>query len=200
MYISTFHVYGTETGNIDEQSPLRPKTEYGLNHYLAEEYVKMFVRNNPIKGIIIRPTNIYGVPNDLETFNRWSLIPYSFCREIVDTNSITLRSDGSQMRNFVSAKTVARIIIESLKLDGPYNIVNASGADNYSVREFSKKVIGIYEMVTGKKAKLLAPKLTDKKIAQFLTVESKSSQGGESFLDDYLFEFINTLVGSKSER
>ena len=125
IYISTFHVYGKESGFFSTKEICNPINDYGLTHYLSEEVIRNTLRGSSINALILRPTNIYGVPIDLKSFNRWSLAPFAFIKESLERGSITLRSSGNQLRNFVHIDQV----IGSLPGDSDFEIRNVYGED-----------------------------------------------------------------------
>ncbi len=133
VYISTFHVYGRSGGAISNDTACEPKNDYGLTHYLSEVIVRTLGLTFGIKTLIVRPTNIYGLPVDIVSFKRWSLVPFSFVRSAVLDGSIKILSSGMQSRNFVSVEDVVR----STELVGRVSIVNAYGLDTLSIRNFA---------------------------------------------------------------
>ena len=139
VYISTFHVYGQSSGCIDEHQMTMPINDYGLTHLLSEEIVIKFAKVNQLIPLIIRPTNVYGVPVDIHAFNRWSLIPFAFVRSAVCEGKIELISSGYQMRNFVDITDV----VKTTELVGQCLLVNAAGRDNLSVRAFALAITNV---------------------------------------------------------
>lgn len=59
LFLSSMSVYGIETGVIDKDSPLKPKSNYGKSKLQAEELIKP-LESNEFKLAIIRPPIIYG--------------------------------------------------------------------------------------------------------------------------------------------
>lgn len=107
LFFSTLQVYGTELeGRIDESTPVRPETPYALNHWLGEEVCRMYARNNKIDIALLRPSNVYGIP-DVSTVERDTLVPMCFVRDAITAGRLSLRSSGLQRRNFVSTDEVA---------------------------------------------------------------------------------------------
>ena len=133
VYISTFHVYGVDRGVVNEATNCVPKNDYGLTHYLSEKIVRFAALNKKIKCLIVRPTNIYGIPADIEKFNRWTLVPFAFIKSAKERGVIKLNTSGLQYRNFVSLKTVA----DATTVVGVHDIVNSSGSNSLTIREFA---------------------------------------------------------------
>lgn len=155
IYFSTFQVYGVDYGNIDEQSNLNCKNDYSLTHYFAEEQVRFFSRNNNIKYLILRPTNIYGAA--INSFiDRNSLVPNCFCKDAITNSEIILQSSGKQYRNFISLKEVSESL-HSMLLDFTNyenKILNLASDFTLSIHEVSKIVKNVYEEIFKKKCSL----------------------------------------------
>ena len=139
VYISTFHVYGQAYGRIDEHHITMPVNDYGLTHLLSEEIVIKFAKANKLTPLIVRPTNIFGLPVDIRSFNRWSLVPFSFVYSGVTEGQITLNTSGQQMRNFVDVIDV----VKTTELSGRCLVVNAAGEKNLTVRQFAFEVASV---------------------------------------------------------
>ncbi|WP_145578375.1 NAD-dependent epimerase/dehydratase family protein [Yersinia mollaretii] len=131
-YCSTFHVIGQTTGQIVPHVLLKPKNDYGLTHLLSEQILESLCPNEGIQVNIVRPTNIYGVPLSIKSFDRWSLIPFSFVRQAVTKGKILLKTNGNQQRNFVDINNV----IASLMFFGSRK-VNVIGYNTLSIRDFA---------------------------------------------------------------
>lgn len=59
IFFSTMNVFGVSTGNIDKNTPLKPKSYYGKSKLKAEKEL-LKLQNNKFKIVIIRPPMIYG--------------------------------------------------------------------------------------------------------------------------------------------
>ena len=86
VYLSTFHVFGNPQGIIDESTVPCPLNDYGLSHLQAEQYVQMYNKAKKVKGLVVRPSNFFGIPANLQACDRWTLIPLAFCRVTVYSN------------------------------------------------------------------------------------------------------------------
>ncbi len=146
IVFSTFQVYGTElSGYIDETTPPNPLNDYGLNHLVAEEYADMATRQGKVQAVSLRPANVYGrfvVP----TVNRWTLVPGCFCKEAYETDRITLRSSGLQMRNFVSLENIAQacdVIINHYPHQ--YEVFNIASSQNATILSVAQQVSQLFE-------------------------------------------------------
>lgn len=141
IYLSTLQVYGTELqGHVDECTPVRCETPYGLNHYLGEEVCRLAAHSHGIDVVALRPSNVYGVPS-VSTVSRSTLVPMCFVRDALATGRVELRSSGLQLRNFVSTDELAEIIAALLdKFPKGYNVINAVSA-------WHARIVDIAQMV-----------------------------------------------------
>lgn len=145
IVFSTLQVYGTELiGDIDETSPLHFQNDYGLNHLYAELMAEMYTRQQKIQCVCVRPSNVYGRLLT-KSFNRWSLVPGGFCKEAIESGSITIKSSGKQMRNFVNLENLSRAI-ECILQNFPikfesYNLASSQGFTMQEMAETVKKVV-----------------------------------------------------------
>jgi len=141
VYISTAHVYGPLEGDITEARPVNPLGDYALLHYDAEQIFRRAMLKSGADLLILRPCAVYGLPPDIGRFKRWSLIPFSFPRELLDTGAITLKSSGEQKRNFVSARGIAAeaagFLAEPFQA-GRCRVQNPLGPDDLSVYDFAQ--------------------------------------------------------------
>jgi len=126
LYFSTFHVYGPwARGRITEETATRPVHPYAITHRLAEDYVNWFRHEHGLETLILRLSNAIGCPAD-PLVDRWTLVFNDLCRQAVLSGHLRLRSDGSQVRDFITLTDVARAIEHCLDLpdwgDGLFNL------------------------------------------------------------------------------
>jgi UDP-glucose 4-epimerase len=130
LYLSTFQVYGTDQGEVDESTPCKPTNDYALTHLFAEQWIARYGRTHGLRHLLARPANIAGVPRS-GTMKRWSLAPGCFCREASTDRHIRVRSSGLQRRDFLPlAEVASRIALLAGSFDehadGPVNICAGS--------------------------------------------------------------------------
>jgi len=140
IYLSSFHVYGTSQGTLLEDTAVAPRNDYGLAHFIAEQAVQMFDRASQVNGWIVRPSNLFGVPLNMESFKRWNLIPFAFCKEAVESGTITLATPGSQLRNFVGVSDVCNKVAWIVENQPDERIFHAYGKNTMSVLQFANLV------------------------------------------------------------
>lgn len=159
IYVSSAHVLGVLEGKLSEASIPNPMSMYALMHFAGEQLLKRYHYQGKLESVtILRPCAVYGMPPDLEQFARWSLIPYSFPKEMVEKQTITLLTPGLQERNFVSTETIARIVCKQVK--EPFlglRVIHPRGHATESVLAFAKRCATLYEAEIGKPCKVIAP-------------------------------------------
>lgn len=197
-YISTFHVYGTDYGVVNENVPPRPVHDYGLTHLLAEEYVRMYTRKGLINGVSLRPSNMFDVPISLDSFNRWSLIPFLFCKSAVDDNRIVLNTPGFQQRNFVSVQNIIDVIEMLSRGDLHAEVINIPGVSTLSIRHFAELVkstmrekfdrLVVIELPTGA--------LSDNELF-YESLYLSPHELGFTKIDEHVEKFCKVLIGNE---
>lgn len=206
VYISSAHVYGDLVGVITEETPENPKNTYAKCHLLTEKSFLSFGKKHQIPVLILRPCAVFGPLNDLNKFNRWSLIPFSFPKSLVENKEIILQSDGKQIRNFISTEQIANLVIEAIEdKDKPqtYKIRNAVGSENLSVIEFAKKCKSVFEVITGTSC-TITKKSNNKSVANKLIYSSLTPQKEPlkhecSSLENHIETLISMLISDKKD-
>ena len=119
IYVSTFHVFGSLDGLIDESRTPQPVNDYGLTHMLAEQIFLTFAHAQQREISILRPANLFGTPTHWSNFNRWTLAPFDFVQQAVITGQIVLRTDGAPNRNYVSVSHLANTVLAAVRGELP---------------------------------------------------------------------------------
>jgi len=115
IFFSTAQVYGTElNGYYDELKKINCETPYAANHYLGEELCKFYCDTQNFNIAVLRPSNVYGVP-EISTVNRNTLVPMCFILDAINNGSVGLRSSGKQKRNFILIDQLAEIVFKTIE-------------------------------------------------------------------------------------
>jgi nucleoside-diphosphate-sugar epimerase len=146
LFLSTLQVYGTElNGTLTEESPAKPETDYGLNHWFGEQVCELESARHGLRTTILRPANVYGCPVS-RTVDRWSLVPTCFVREALASGKITLRSSGLQRRDFVSLRQVAAACGNVIDSTGTGCAVrNVATGETHSVLDAARWTVAAFE-------------------------------------------------------
>ena len=157
------HVYGPliNTGAaIDERVCPVPGNVYGFCHLATEWALRHVAVKHRLNGLIVRPGAVYGFPAPGRRMNRLQLIPYDFPGQLIDTQTIVLKTAGNQYRSFCSNAYVGQLVLDWLSASTDKRdvaVVNASGDAAMTVREFADACVAIYESVTGQPGKVEIP-------------------------------------------
>jgi len=81
---------------------------------------------NGMDYVIVRPANVYG------RFDKWtenSMVVTSLIHKSLTEDKLVVWGDGSQIRDFINAKDVARGMIQAMEDTGvgPYNLCSGKG-------------------------------------------------------------------------
>jgi UDP-glucose 4-epimerase len=173
IYFSTFHVYGLESGMIDEDTPVNCRNDYALSHYCAEEYVRMYHRNCGMEYIVLRLTNSYGAFFHRE-IDRWSIVPNCFCKEAFEKQTITLFTSGRQERDFINLEDVTNITaLLCQNFDAHKNqVFNVSRGSSRSILDMALLVAATYQRLFGKECRLVINSDMPQKAAPLLVRNS----------------------------
>ena len=124
IFVSSAAVYGEDVQHdvITEETPLCPRTYYGLAKFNAEWLLREAVEAGGASSLcIIRPPTIYG-PGDTSLSYGAPL----FIDRILKNENIVLWGDGSELREFVFIDDAARAItaIAASDFEGVVNLAS----------------------------------------------------------------------------
>jgi len=156
IYFSVLQVYGRElNGHYTYQSQVLCDNDYSLNHYMAEEYCRMFTANHGLTTSIIRQAYAFGCPVGVDV-DRWTLVPEAFCRSAVFEKKILLKSSGRSSRDFVPLSYVARSV-EQLIINPAegFNVYNMTTGTVMSIIDTAVLVRDLAEEVLNEKIELI---------------------------------------------
>ena len=163
LYLSTAHVYSSPLeGTISEDSELKNSHPYALSNISGERHALQASKLGKINSKILRISNCFGAPLDINT-NCWHLIINDICLQAIKNRQIKLNSDGSQLRDFIPISEFCRtlkFISTNCMNDKDFNIFNIGGK-TLSINEITKIVLDIYENKYNKSVNLIKKNLED---------------------------------------
>lgn len=148
VYVSTFHVFGRPSGNLREDTLAQPANDYGFSHRYAEDLVTRLFPAHGGQSHVLRPANLYGQPSDWARFDRWSLAPFDFVRQAVNSGCIRLLSDGTPIRNYTSVHALGAAALGCL--DGQLGPLTHLPGRHWSMLELANLAAQACEQVTGR--------------------------------------------------
>lgn len=150
VYLSTFQVYGTYEGKVTEETAPAPVNDYGISKLFGEYYVKKFSANNALPHLILRLTNSYGCPKEVNS-SKWYLIVNDLSRQASFNKKIVLRSSGLAIRDFIWMGDVCDVIYKLLDKKEAHNqTFNLSGEQIFSLLDIAGFVKQAYQEKYGR--------------------------------------------------
>ena len=150
LLASTEWVYGSDPGNADvvitEETPMtdRPDHIYTSSKIAAELFCKNYQRMYGVNQTIMR----FGIP--FGERGRPETVTPIFIRKILKGEEITIHGDGSQTRQFIYVKDLARGCAACLPARAANEIFNLNGRDRISVVDIIRNL----EEILGRKARV----------------------------------------------
>jgi UDP-glucose 4-epimerase len=139
IYFSTIHVYDNSNDDfINEQSNAFPSHSYAITHKCAEDYVLSPLYSKHSKAIVFRLSNAFGYPAG--SISQWHLVMLDFCKQAMETNKIVIKSNSSQLRDFISLADVCRGVQFSMDNDIDAGIYNLSSGVNRTLLEVANAI------------------------------------------------------------
>ena len=143
IYLSSDAVYSDTRKFINEKSDTNPISLHGLMHLTREKMLSKVIQTKNL--CIIRPTLIFGKEDPHNGYG-----PNKFFREINSFGKINLFGKGEELRDHISIKDVAKLVLLIIKKDkyGIYNLVTGN------VNSFLSIAKMIFEL-SGKEKKII---------------------------------------------
>ncbi len=149
IFFSTFHVYGDISDTvITEKTPTKPFHPYAITHRAAEDFVNYFNHYHGMKTLILRLSNGYGYPLDINV-DRWTLVFNDICRQAITSGKIILKSSGKQYRDFISLQDVAKAVYRFIFVipdEWEDGIFNLGGNCVMSILNVAQEISDVYKV------------------------------------------------------
>lgn len=137
IYLSSASVYGSSSEKVTIDTPLNPRTFYGISKMRGEKHIRRLSDKMPV--YIIRCGNAYGYSKSM----RFDAVINKFMFEANFKGRVTIHGDGKQYRAFVHinrlAKCLSKIVGEEVE-PSTYNLVE----NNFSVMDIVENLKDIY--------------------------------------------------------
>ena len=137
LHQSTGLVYGKHQDAADESFPVNlQESAYAATKILGEQYIiDHSNKNNKTRVMITRPANTYGPFQWID-----SRLIEGLCREVIKGEPIRLRSDGTELREFIYVEDAVMAIGNVLNYGKAGEIYNIGVDTMTSVGEISRLV------------------------------------------------------------
>jgi UDP-glucose 4-epimerase len=121
IYMSSVSVYGSGDEEVDVDSPINPRTFYGISKMRGEEHVNRLFGSVPCW--ILRCGNVYGYSRSM----RFDAVVNKFLFDANFHGRITINGSGSQHRSFIHVNKVVDVLDKLLDghlKPGRYDLVD----------------------------------------------------------------------------
>ena len=135
IFLSTLDVYD-HVEIISEKSAVKPISLYGYSKMYCEEMVKNWGSQNNKLTQILRIGHVYG-PGE-EAYKK--LIPLTISK-ILDNKTIEIWGSGEEKRSFIYIKDAVKAIVNAIKIEEDFGIINITSSTSISVKELVKQII-----------------------------------------------------------
>lgn len=156
VYFSSAAVYGEDIHNkqITESIPVNPRSFYGIAKFTSERLLSKTFQSESTPLAILRPPLIYGSGDASKGYG-----PSYFLDNLMDGKEIIIWGDGSELREFLYVKDIARIVYDVVqsKFNGVLNPANGNSHSFYSV-------LNMLISMTGKTPKIKYGERTKNKV------------------------------------
>ena len=196
IFFSTIHVYKKSlTGFIDENTPALNNHPYGRSNKAGEDFVLDYHSAKKIDCLILRISNAFGAPLNKKQ-NCWSLLINNISRQIFEDGKIIIHSEPNQHRNFISIKSINKIILNFIKINKNINddiIYNIGSDNNLTISQIAENIKNKYNIIYGKNIYIdytYQGKTSTYDNLEYCIEKIKKT----SFYSDYFDEEINNLL------
>ena len=150
VYSSSAAIFGElVTPTIDESHPQNADSPYGVSKLAAEKMILAYSGIYPeLTGVCLRYFNIYGINQRFDLYG--NVIPI-FAKRIYTGEPITIYGDGTQTRDFVNVKDVARANYLASVSDKGTAVYNLGSGDSITINRLAEMMIEI----SGKKTEIV---------------------------------------------
>ena len=138
IFFSSASVYGENRHdlNISNCTPVSPSSYYGISKYASERLLSRVAGESGVDTFtVVRPPLIYGCGDTSDAYG-----PSGFLDAGIKGDPIVLWGDGSELREFVYVKDVARVISSLVQNDvsGVFNLVSGVSRSYIDVVDYLK--------------------------------------------------------------
>lgn len=143
IYSSSSSVYGDQDNPVmKEDMVLKPKSPYGLQKLIGEQYCELFSRLFEMEIVSLRYFNVYG-PRQV-TKGAYALVIGKFLEQKKLRRAMTVYGDGKQTRSYCYVSDVVRanLLAVNKEMGEKYNVFNIGTREETSVNDVARKIGG----------------------------------------------------------
>jgi UDP-glucose 4-epimerase len=130
-----------------EDMSIDPMSPYALHKYIGENYLRLYSRIYKLETVNLRYFNVYG-PR-LNPDGAYPLVIGYFMKLLKQGKKLSITGDGSQTRDFIHVRDVARANLLAMKSEkvGKGEVINIGGGVRYSIKHIAYLIGGEVEYV-----------------------------------------------------
>ena len=151
VHSSSSSVYGDQAEPLmREDMALRPKSPYGLQKLIAEQYAEQYARLFGLSVVSLRYFNVYGPNQPMDG----TVLP-NFLRARETGEPLTVYGDGEQTRGYTHISDVVRANLLAAEADlprGEHVALNIGPAEGTSVNELAALIGGKLTHIPNRRA------------------------------------------------
>lgn len=196
VYSSSAAMFGELlTPEIDESHPQNADSPYGVSKLAAEKMILAYTGIYDIQAICLRYFNIYGVNQRYDLYG--NVIPI-FAHKLFAGDPLTIYGDGTQTRDFVNVRDIARANLMAGLSDIPTNYFNMGSGSSITINRLAEMMQDISGIHTGikylpkRKADVLHCKANATKVLD--TMGFKAEVSLEEGLVQYIDWYRNNIA------
>ena len=139
VFISSCAVCGDpESLPVTEEAKPSPISPYAESKLIGERYCLGFSNRGLLQSTVLRFFNVYG---SRQGMNDYSGVITRFVDRCKQGLPLTIYGDGSQTRDFINVKDVAKVVLASTRNTSSGEIFNVGSGKPTSINELAKTVI-----------------------------------------------------------
>lgn len=167
VFASSMAVYGKNPQiPFSEDHVIRPSDPYGITKAACEQMLRAYAEEYPLKFVIIRPHNVYGIRQNLA--DPYRNVIGIFLRQILNDQPLTIFGDGKQTRAFSHISDIVSCIVQSAFIPEVYGrTINLGSGKPRTILD----VVATLEKIVGQTLRVsyLPPRPADAKHAYCTT-------------------------------
>lgn len=137
--LSSSEVYGEPDAlPVSEESHLHPLSIYGWSKVCAEQLLEAHVQNRDLRGVVIRPFNVYG-PGQRSDF-----VVSRFLQRAMQGLAPMVAGNGMQRRIFTFVDDlIYGILLAVMKSQPGLQVYNIAGEEDISIAELADRIVSL---------------------------------------------------------
>lgn len=142
IFSSSASVYGNQEGEMKEDNPTNPENPYAVSKIEGEKLGKEYAVSYGLPSVSLRYFNVYGKGN--HEMGSYAPVTARFLKQKREGLPLSITGDGSQTRDFINVKDVAKANVLAIKLldKKESEIINISSRKSISVKEVADIIGG----------------------------------------------------------